>query len=614
MSGGMKTGVRAALLVTLSFALLFQGGAAFADPAPTPVTPEPTVSVDAAANADDAGSADASGSSTAAGDSANADSSATSSAETSSEADASAGSEANADASGVDSEGGSTAEASSSAAEADAGADGDDVAAQTDSDADAQADPTPSPTEQSAPTPSDLPDEAIDESLGNERSLRSMAASTSLSSGFNAGYIVSDQNFYNGSGMSTSQIQTFLNQKIGRCTIGDPGRAPGSAWGNTTIAWSCLNGAKWTTSNRASNTYCKAVSGGSQQSSAAIISKIASACGISPQVLLITLEKEQSLISDTWPTARQFDVATGYGCPDTGPNYSANCNPAYLGFPSQVYYAAWQLKVYKANPGNYNYAPYRTNTIQWHPNPGCGTSQVYIENYATAALYIYTPYRPNQAALNAGWGTGDACSSYGNRNFYQFYKAWFGTPNSAFPDVSPSHQFFTEIQWMASTGLSTGIKTSDGRVIYQPKGAVTREAMAAFLYRLEGASYTAPKKSPFADVQPGDKFYREITWMYAKGYSTGIKQNGVLVYAPKNSVSREAMAAFIYRIQGGKYTGPAKSPFADMQRGDKFYNEVTWMYARGYTTGINQGGTRVYAPKSSVSREAMAAFIYRLSR
>jgi hypothetical protein len=442
------------------------------------------------------------------------------------------------------------------------------------------------------------------------------AASTSLSSGFTPGYIISDANFYNGSAMTAAQIQTFLNQRVPRCTIGDPGRQAGSAWGNTKIAKACLRNATWTTSSRAANAYCKAYSGGSNESSAAIVAKVSRACGINPRVLLVMLEKEQSLITDTWPTERQFNVAMGYACPDSGPNNSANCDPSQTGFMQQVYRAAWQLQVYKANPNSYRYKPFQTNTIQWHPNIGCGTSQVYIENWATAALYIYTPYRPNQAALNAGWGTGDGCSSYGNRNFYQFYKQWFGSPNSAFPDVPQGHQFFTEIEWMSSSGLTTGIKTSDGRTVYHPKGQVTREAMAAFLYRLNGSPAVNTSSAPFADMKPGDKFYKEIVWMYNSGLSTGISQGAGKkpIYAPKDRVSREAMAAFIYRYKAAKYTGPATSPFADMKRGDKFYNEIAWMRAEGLSTGISQGAGKkpIYAPKDRVSREAMAAFIYRL--
>lgn len=612
MSGAARVMVKCVLAFAVSVGLLAQGGAAYAapEPSPPPVTAAEG-SADTGGNGGSAAESTADASSTALGAAAG-DDSTNGAADVSAEADAGVdGGSADASGVGADAGAGTTAEADGAEA-SDQTADASAVGAE-ESDPSQTAPPEEGASGEDAPDEDleELPEGAIDESLGAERATRSLSAQ-SLSSGFNAGYIISDQNFYNGNALSVSQIQSFLNQKVGRCTIGDSGRKPGTPIYESVVAQKCLANSTHDSVSRGANAYCKAFAGRKSETAASIISRVSQACSISPRVLMIMLEKEQSLVQDTWPTSRQFSVAMGYACPDSGPGNSANCNSKYFGFANQVYYGAWQLQVYKAHPNNYNYKPFRTNTIQWHRNAGCGTSQVYIENYATAALYIYTPYRPNEAALNAGWGEGDSCSSYGNRNFYQFYKSWFGAPNSAFPDVSPNSKFYKEIEWMAATGLTTGIKTSDGRTIYSPKGPVTREAMAAFLYRLEGANYKAPARSPFADMKPGDRFYREITWMYAKGYSTGIKQGSQRIYAPKSQVSREAMAAFIYRIQGGKYTGPAKSPFADMRRGDKFYNEITWMYARGYTTGINQGGTRVYAPKNSVTREAMAAFIYRL--
>ncbi|MFZ1523014.1 MAG: hypothetical protein WAS94_03260, partial [Candidatus Saccharimonadales bacterium] len=45
-----------------------------------------------------------------------------------------------------------------------------------------------------------------------------------------------------------------------------------------------------------------------------------------------------------------------------------------------------------------------------------------------------TPYRPNQAALNNLYGTGDGCSAYGNRNFWRFYTDWFGSTRANLPN------------------------------------------------------------------------------------------------------------------------------------------------------------------------------------
>lgn len=249
-------------------------------------------------------------------------------------------------------------------------------------------------------------------------------------SGFSAGNIIDDTLFYNGGAMSASEIQVFLNQKLATCKIGTPPYMPGwpspSGTGNT-IASNCLKGFRQTTSSRAADRYCQGYAGAPNESAAQIISKVARSCSISPKVLLVMLEKEQSLVTDSWPVTRQYNYALGMNCPDSGPNNSANCDAESAGFSVQLYLGARQLQVYKGNPGSFNFSPGHYNTIQWHPNSGCGTSQVYIENWATASLYIYTPYRPNQAALDAGWGTGDGCSSYGNRNFYLFYTSWFGS-------------------------------------------------------------------------------------------------------------------------------------------------------------------------------------------
>jgi hypothetical protein len=168
-------------------------------------------------------------------------------------------------------------------------------------------------------------------------------------------------------------------------------------------------------------------------------------------------------------------------------------------------------------------------------------------------------------------------------------------------------------------GLTTGVKVAGGKN-FAPKDSLTREAMAAFIYRLEAPKdYVAPTVSPFVDVNTGDKFYREIAWMYEAGLSTGTRQaSGKPVYAPKNSLTREAMAAFIYRLQAKtdaqvkNYVAPTSSQLIDMKPGANFYKEINWMYDAKLTTGVKTANGREYQPKNALTREAMAAFIYRL--
>lgn len=122
---------------------------------------------------------------------------------------------------------------------------------------------------------------------------------------------------------------------------------------------------------------------------------------------------------------------------------------------------------------------------------------------------------------------------------------------SPFVDVSTGHKFYKEIAWMYSSGLSTGNKQQSGKPAYAPRESVSREAMAAFMFRMmEKPGYRAGSKSPFADIKTSHKFYTQIEWMGKKGLSTGVRQpNGALYYQDKDGVSREAMAAFLYRSQ-----------------------------------------------------------------
>lgn len=167
------------------------------------------------------------------------------------------------------------------------------------------------------------------------------------------------------------------------------------------------------------------------ESAAHIIWRAAQDYRINPRVILVLLEKEQSLVTDSWPSHVQYRTATGYGCPDT-----ADCDAAYFGLKNQI---RWAAKLFnEVLDGGWSNYPVGPNFIQYHPNASCGGTTVTIKNRATSALYRYTPYQPNPAALRAGYGTGDSCSAYGNRNFWLLFRDWFGDPLSWRDTATPS--------------------------------------------------------------------------------------------------------------------------------------------------------------------------------
>lgn len=177
-----------------------------------------------------------------------------------------------------------------------------------------------------------------------------------------------------------------------------------------------------------------------------------------------------------------------------------------------------------------------------------------------------------------------------------------------FRDVLGTAAFVADIRWLSQAGISTG--WADGT--YRPLSPVARDAMAAFMYRLAGSpAYTPPARSPFRDVPTTSAFYREICWLAARGITTGY---GDGTFRPAEPVARAAMAAFMYRFAGRPaWSPPAKSPFADVSASAPFYAEITWLYARGISTGwVEASGARTFRPGQAVARDAMAAFMNRL--
>jgi hypothetical protein len=242
------------------------------------------------------------------------------------------------------------------------------------------------------------------------------AAQAADLSRFQPGAIISDSVFFDGGTMSAPQVQTFLASRVSACRSG----------------YTCLKDYRQDTFSRSADPMCGPYQGARAESAADIIAKVGRACGINPQVLIVLLQKEQGLVLSTAPSARAYRSATGYGCPDT-----AACDEQFYGFYNQVYKAAWAFQRYSnprgTGPGTAwgsvysRYGKGKTVQVQYHPDASCGSSAVYISNQATSSLYYYTPYQPDRAALASGYGSGGACSSYGNRNFYAYFTDWFGS-------------------------------------------------------------------------------------------------------------------------------------------------------------------------------------------
>ena len=132
---------------------------------------------------------------------------------------------------------------------------------------------------------------------------------------FDAGNIVSDAVFYDAASMTDEQIEAFLAAQGAGCT---------GEW--------CVKNLRVDVAAQPADEFCAAVPGGVGLSAAAVIGAVSRACGVNPQVMLVTLEKESGLLDRSAVSASSYDAAWGWHCPDTGPGGTANCDPAYAGF------------------------------------------------------------------------------------------------------------------------------------------------------------------------------------------------------------------------------------------------------------------------------------------
>ncbi|MBI2263527.1 hypothetical protein HYU72_02725 [Candidatus Berkelbacteria bacterium] len=195
--------------------------------------------------------------------------------------------------------------------------------------------------------------------------------------GFDQNNLLDDGTFINKETMSAAEIQDFLKQKGSFLKdFSEGGRTAAQ------IIWDAAHG----------NIDDAAGSWGGKVT-------IDSGSGtINPQVILVTLQKEQSLISKTAQDDNALKKAMGYGCPDSG-----SCDATYAGFTKQVNWGAAQLRFNYERASGLGYTDYQVNQNQCFSDVN-GTNCATFQNRATASLYRYTPHVYN-----------------GNHNFHQLF-------------------------------------------------------------------------------------------------------------------------------------------------------------------------------------------------
>jgi len=234
--------------------------------------------------------------------------------------------------------------------------------------------PTPSPPSATPFSPTATPTPVVPTTL------------TPTPPGFNRELIISDDDFRNLSSMTLADVQAFLEGRDGN--LKDQ-----NLWQNNPFSYEGYPFYNYMLDNGKP---------GRESSPSEIIyysarDSQAPANYVNPQVLIVTLQKEQSLIGRSYAGQElqdRLDVACGFGCPDGG-----GYDPKYVGFFNQVISTAYQLtQEFEAlSPG-----------VQ--PEIEIDGEWITPQNRATAVLYKYTPH------------------FHGNELFYNTWMSYFGSP------------------------------------------------------------------------------------------------------------------------------------------------------------------------------------------
>ena len=186
------------------------------------------------------------------------------------------------------------------------------------------------------------------------------------------------------------------------------------------------------------------------------------------------------------------------------------------------------------------------------------------------------------------------------------------------------HSFVDDVDgWRFVQLPFAAFEASDVQIEGAPGDGLDTDRIAAFQVEAAGGgtvsfdriqvlpevTVTGPQ---FADVQPGHAFYDAIRWLADEGLSTGTEIDGVHWFYPSQAMSRQAMAAFMFRYLGDPAWAPADGvqTFSDVPSSHAFYREIEWMADQDLTSGYDDG---TFRPAAGTSRQAMAVFLHRLA-
>ena len=155
-------------------------------------------------------------------------------------------------------------------------------------------------------------------------------------------------------------------------------------------------------------------------------------------------------------------------------------------------------------------------------------------------------------------------------------------------------------------GLFNGVSSD----LFDPDSAITRAMFVTVLYRMEGQP-AVDQKAGFTDVAEGSCYAAAVDWAAKNGIVNGVAKN---VFAPDASITREQIAAMLYRYAGAEAAKEDKlSAFPDAAKVSDWAKEaLNWAVASGLINGVaDANGTANLEPQATATRAQIATILMR---
>ena len=182
-----------------------------------------------------------------------------------------------------------------------------------------------------------------------------------------------------------------------------------------------------------------------------------------------------------------------------------------------------------------------------------------------------------------------------------------GCPSKPFRDVDTRQWYHAGVDFAIERGLMNGI----GRGLFDPEGPMTRAMLVTVLWRYVGSP--SEGTNYFVDVPANEWYTQAVAWAAANGIVNGTSRT---TFEPDGNITREQMAAILYRYANSISVDTGKrgdfTAFADANAVSGWAKDaLSWTVAEGIIGGSKEGGQLLLNPAGNATRAQVAAILMR---